>query len=77
MSSGDEYRSKAAELNARTHREMNARIRIELENLALSYLRLAEQADRNARTDMVVEADSHRVVVQQQQQLQPKPEPEK
>lgn len=80
MAPGDLYRVKAADMNARAKRETSLLIRAEFENLALAYLRLADQADRNARTDVVYEPPSHRPSVpppqQQQQQAQPKKDPE-
>ena len=76
MAPGDLYRVKAADMNARAKRETSLLIRAELENLALAYLRLADQADRNARTDVVYEPPSHQPSVQQQQQAQPKKDPE-
>ena len=53
--------------------------RAELEALALAYLRLAEQADRNAKTDVVYEPPLMQQqhpprVEQQQQQSQQQPE---
>ena len=51
MSIGDEpqiYERKA-------QRETNASVRTEFERLARSYLRLAEQAERNSLTDVVYE----------------------
>ena len=47
---GDEYRVKAAELRAQLAHETNPSIRTEIENLARSYLRLAEHADQEAMT---------------------------
>ena len=78
MPPGDNYRIKAAEMNAGAKHETNSLIRAEMENLALAYLRLADQADRNAGNDVVYETppDRTRPQVQQQQQSQPKAEPE-
>jgi hypothetical protein len=79
MGAGDAYRVKAAEISAKARGEANTPWRLELENLALSYLRLADQADRNAQVDLVYEtppappAPEHRPVAQQQQQPQPPP----
>jgi hypothetical protein len=57
MAAGDLYRVKATDLN---------------EKLALAYLRLAEQADRNALIDLVYESpDTSSAQQQQQQQQQP------
>jgi hypothetical protein len=55
MNPWDEYRVKAAELNARAACETNARIQAELESLAQSYLRLALQAEQNSRLDLTYE----------------------
>jgi hypothetical protein len=74
MPTGDEYRVKAADINAQAHREKNWRLRCELKNLALAYLRLADQADRNALSDVVYETPrADQPNVQQQQQSQTKP----
>ena len=53
MTPGDEYRAKAANLRARAKREAKPSVRAELEGLARSYLRLAEQAERNSHVDIV------------------------
>ena len=55
MALGDQYRARAAELMAKAQGEFAPAIRREYENLGLAYLRLAEQADRNAFTDVVYE----------------------
>jgi hypothetical protein len=55
MTPWDEYRVKAAELHARAACENDLALRIELENLARSYLRLAEQAEQNSRLDLTYE----------------------
>jgi hypothetical protein len=55
MATGDRYRVRAAELNAAARGERNPELRKEYENLALSYLRLADQAERNSATDIVYE----------------------
>jgi hypothetical protein len=67
MPSGDEYRVKAAEIMEKAREEADPLLFSELAKLAFGYLRLAEQADRNALTDLVYEPPSH---VQQQQQQQ-------
>ena len=78
MPPGDEYRRKAADMAELSARESNPQVRNELDKLVLSYIRLAEQAERNARTDIVYEAtppsDQRQLVAQQQQQPQPKEE---
>jgi hypothetical protein len=50
---GNEYRAKAADLFAKAAIEANAETQVEMETVARSYLRLAEQADRNSMTDIV------------------------
>jgi hypothetical protein len=47
MSSAELYRAKAAALEAQATKERAPHRRMELHALALSYLRLAEQAQRN------------------------------
>ena len=71
MAAGDEYRIKAAEMIARAKSERNPLTRAENENLALAYLRLADQADKNATADLVYETPPERASPQQQQQQQP------
>ena len=71
MPTGDDYRIKAADMNARARGETSPQTRSELKKLVLAYLRLADQADRNA--GLVPLADRPRSPVQQQQQqAQPK-----
>ena len=53
MSSGDDYRAKAAEFATTASNEVHAVTRVELESLARAYVRLAEQADRNSTNDIV------------------------
>ena len=72
----DEYRVKAAEFAAQAKREANPVKRAQLEALELSYRRLAMQADKNAKSDVVYETPPERpVVAQQQQQRQVKKKP--
>ena len=52
MSAGDTYRAMADELCGEAAREASPTIRVELEALARSYVRLARQADQNARNDV-------------------------
>jgi hypothetical protein len=52
MTTGDDYRAKAATLRARAQREPDPTIAADFESLALAYLRLAEQADRNSQIDI-------------------------
>jgi len=56
MTSGDQYRVRAVEFEAKAKCEADPEIQASFENLARSYRRLAEQADRNALTDVVYEA---------------------
>ena len=51
--SADGYRVKAADFLAKAQVETNPTIQAELEALALSYLRLAEQAERNLETPYI------------------------
>ena len=62
MSAGDNYRAKALQLLARAEVENDLTMRAELENLAVAFLRLAEQAKRNAafvvEFELPIEKDS-------------------
>ncbi len=72
----DEYRIKAAELDAKARLELDPFAQAELQRLAESYRRLAEQAERNSRTDVVYEPpplSGRSEQATQQQQPQPKP----
>ena len=64
MSAGDNHRAKALELLARAEIENDLTIRAEFENLAAAFLRLAEQAERNAafvvEFELPTEKDSDR-----------------
>ena len=55
MTPADRYRSLAAELSARARNENSPQIKAEWAHLAQSYLRLAYQADKNDRTDVIYE----------------------
>jgi len=77
MPTAHDYRSKAADLSARAKRESNMLTRAEYEHLALSYLRLAHQAERNAATDIVYETPRLEQAQVPQQQQQPQPEKKK
>jgi hypothetical protein len=55
MDPGDLYRVKAAELHAKALHEPKPDLKREYEALARSYLRLSEQANRNALTDVSYE----------------------
>jgi hypothetical protein len=67
---GDSYRIKASDLKAEARQEPSATRRKELDTLAMAYLRLAEQAERNSHNNIVYETPPRRPVVQQQQQPQ-------
>jgi hypothetical protein len=79
MTPAERYRQMAQELKAKAAKESNYAIKVEWETLAAAYDRLAEQAERNALTDIVYETPSanERPVTQQQQQIQPKTDSEK
>jgi hypothetical protein len=55
MTPVDDYRAKANEFMARAQGETNPALRVQYETLAQSYLRLADQAERNSRSDLVYE----------------------
>jgi len=73
MPTADEYRAKAVDMNARAEREPNMLTRAEFGNLALAYLRLADQAEKNAMTDIVYQTPVPSTQPQVQQQ-QPQPD---
>jgi hypothetical protein len=58
MAQGDQYRSKAAQMVAAARNEPSRFVRVQLEWLAASYRRLAEQADRNNHSDELYEFSS-------------------
>jgi len=53
MTGQEEYLLRAAALSAKAQAETDHARKVEIENLARAYLRLAEQAERNSRTDIV------------------------
>jgi hypothetical protein len=55
MTPASEYRMKAAHLRALARVEVRTPLGREYDRLARSYVRLAEQAERNSRTDVVYE----------------------
>ena len=76
MTPADRYRSLAAQCEAKARQDVDPRIRAEWEHMAHAYRRLAEQAERNAQTDVTYETPPKRpaAAVQQrqpQQQQQP------
>jgi len=73
-----EYRAKAIWHLEIAERDSDLDSKTENLTLALSYMRLAQLADKNARTDLVYETPPFRpsaqLVQQQQQQSQPGPD---
>jgi hypothetical protein len=65
MTPADTYRIRAAQLMASSRFGRTPAQRLEVERLAASYRRLAEQADRNSEIDVVYET-----------QLVPRPQPQ-
>jgi len=59
MSMRDQYRTKAAEFQARALCESDRMTRLHFENLAKDYMRLAELADRNAQIDAIYGLRAH------------------
>ena len=55
MATGDVYRAKAAEFLAKARTESDPKQLMELSKLAAAYERLAAQAERNVRVDLVYE----------------------
>ena len=55
MTPADQYRILAARFMTRAKSEQNLKLRSEWQYLAICYLRIAEQADRNSLTDVVYE----------------------
>jgi len=53
MTMRDEYRTKAADFQARAACESDRTTRLHFESLANDYQRLAELADRNAQLDLI------------------------
>jgi hypothetical protein len=54
MSTGDEYRIHAVRSSSMAKLMRDPKIRAEMEHLGKAYLRLADLADRNALTDIVL-----------------------
>jgi hypothetical protein len=74
MGLGDHYRIKAAEMTASAVAEPSRFVKVQLEWLAASYRRLAEQADRNGENDLVYEPRPDRIPAQRVQQQQQQPQ---
>ena len=72
MAAGDDYRIKAADMNAKAKGETSPWTRAELEHLALAYLRLADQADRNVGIGSSLQQPAAPLQQQKQQQPQSK-----
>ena len=68
MHAGDAYHLKAAQFLKKAQQETHQSLRAEFERLAASYTRLADQAERNAKTDTVYETPSALSGAQMQQQ---------
>jgi hypothetical protein len=73
MTPADLYRVKAGDLAALAKAETDPLGKAEYERLSQAYLRLAEQADRNSRNDVVwfdplIEKPTEQPQAQQQQQ---------
>jgi hypothetical protein len=73
MTPADMYRVKAGDLAALAKAETDPFGKAEYKRLSLAYLRLADQAERNSRTDVLYETPPpvEQRQVQQQQQAQP------
>jgi hypothetical protein len=71
MTSADRYRSLAAQCDAKARQDVDPRLHAEWEHMARAYRRLAEQAERNAQTDVTYETPPARAAVPAQQQQQP------
>ena len=61
MTSGDQYRLKAAWLHASALCAPNPHLRVQYENLSKAYLRLAGQADRNDMADIMYEPPTPKI----------------
>jgi hypothetical protein len=55
MTPRDQYLLRAAEFSAMAQAETDRADKVEFENLARAYLRLAEQAERNSQTNIIYE----------------------
>ena len=74
MTPAELYRVKAGDMASLARAEADPVQKAEYEKLSLAYLRLAEQADRNSRSDVVRypdPMDPPTAQAQQQQQAQP------
>ena len=57
MTPSDEYRRTAAELQAKAACAESSELAVQWEHLAKCYLRLAEQADKNAQGGLAIEVE--------------------
>jgi hypothetical protein len=55
MGAGDHYRLKAIQIGERGKARSDPAVRAEYQNLSLAYWRLADIAERSAKTDIVYE----------------------
>jgi hypothetical protein len=78
MDKADEYRRLAANCVSMAERVTDHQFKASLVDMAGAWLRLAEQAEKNSRTDLVYETPPRpsAQVVQQQQQQQQQQQPE-
>ncbi len=76
MTRAEEYRVKAGDLAALARAETDPFGKAEYWKLCRAYLRLAEQAEHNSKTDIVYETPPQQPQAQQQQQAQPTTEPD-
>ncbi|HVG50363.1 MAG TPA: hypothetical protein VM867_01885 [Xanthobacteraceae bacterium] len=56
MNEAAHYRIKAAEFHAKAQTETNPKHKAQFESLAVSYIRLSEQAERNSQNNVVYES---------------------
>ena len=63
MTARDEYLLRAAELSAMAQAETDRANKVEFENLARAYLRLAERAERNSQADIVSKTPLKRIAI--------------
>lgn len=60
MTPAEDYRRKAAEFMARARDEPSPQLQADYAKMAAQYVRLAEQADRNAATDLCTSRQQNR-----------------
>jgi hypothetical protein len=69
MTPRKEYLLRAAELSAKAQAENDHARKVEFQNLARAFLRLAEQAERNKHTDIVYKTPPKRIATKPTGQL--------